>query len=157
MEKMHWRDQLSLLLYVVAFIFWVITMYDLVRHPELEPLINGGPKGFWDGAAYIISKLWSVSVYFRVWLLSALGASVALWVYGGFLAIISFVGSFFLPAMVSNPSPYYIGYEELVGISITVWMAVVLFSVCVFVISMISFFIKEISRDIRKKVISHET
>ncbi len=133
---------LSLVSFVIAVVAWFMTIkttcVDLELLLKVEKITRYIGISNFHKTMEVVSLMWSVSVWYRLWIISAVASTIALWPCGGFLSLIAMTLSFILA---------FGGIVIPLGtIHIDTWGVIVVMNIFVFVLWCIVAIIKEAYR-----------
>ncbi len=141
---------LSMLLFGVSIAMWVLALVEIGNNSlvcaEIRHLNGGMFQQCWD----TVCTLWAVSLWYKLWIITAVTSTAACWCCGGFLSLIMNVASFFVP--LSIPVTSVIASEILTDISLSTWVFIIGCNVGVFFLWGIVMGVKEYLKE--KKEVS---
>ena len=132
-------ELISVLFFVASVIFWVATLMELGQHPEWKDSVLAGPEDYFPHVWYTVCALWSVSLYFKLWLFAAAASTVVCWQIGGPLSLFAAPCVTLLPRFIPAADEVMFGCEQFMGISSEVWTFVIGINCVIVIIAMIKY------------------
>ena len=131
----------SLLLFGVSMLMWLMALYEINGNSQLCSDIqhlSDWQAGLFDYCWRIICLMWQASLWFKLWLVTAVASTAMCWAIGGFLSLCMLIPSFWVSAAISLRNS-----EELTSVSLGTWLFIVGMNIVVFILWLIVVGIKE--------------
>lgn len=141
---------LSMLLFGVSISMWVLALIEIGNNSLVCAEIQRMNGGMFEQCWYTVCTLWAVSMWYKLWIITAVSSTVACWCDGGFLSLIMTVASFFVPIII--PVTSVIAIEILTSISLSTWVFIIGCNIGVFFLWCIAVGVKEYLKE--KKEVS---
>ena len=126
----------SMIVFAVSIIMWYLTLKGISEDVELCSAIHHVRGGLLAQCWGTVSLLWGVSLWLKLWIITAVASTAICWCAGGFFSLIASIGSFFMPIFIGE------NLFILVGLSISVWLFIIGLNVVVFILWCIFYSLK---------------